>query len=145
MPIFGDLNTPAIRVCRELIADNALAFARGVVGGPRDKRPVGPEAAVGDEQVQVGVAANSWSAVLRRTNGVGHWFVLRCVRVARAATGYQSPVVGRGRAWQTRIFLSTVVYWGAGDLPAAVVPQSSPDLVLAVIFLWWAITEPKRA
>ena len=42
-------------------------------------------------------------------------------------------------------FASTVVYWAVGDLPAAVVPQSSPDLVLAVVFLWWAVTEPKRA
>lgn len=41
-------------------------------------------------------------------------------------------------------FLSTVIYAVAGDLPQKVVPQSSPDLLLALIFLWWASTEPKH-
>lgn len=41
-------------------------------------------------------------------------------------------------------FASTVIYWAVGDLPASVVPQSSPDLILACVFLWWALTEPKR-
>ena len=34
-------------------AAKRLRQARGVMGGPRDKRPVGPEPAVRDEQVQV--------------------------------------------------------------------------------------------
>ena len=62
----------------------------------------------------------------------------------------RQPVINRpllvvGALGKLGFFASTVVYWAVGDLPAAVVPQSSPDLVLAVVFLWWAITEPKRA
>ena len=62
----------------------------------------------------------------------------------------RQPVINRpllvvGALGKLGFFASTVVYWAVGDLPAAVVPQSSPDLVLAVVFLWWAITERKRA
>lgn len=62
----------------------------------------------------------------------------------------RQPVINRpllvvGALGKLGFFVSTVVYWVVGDLPAAVVAQSSPDLVLALIFLWWAVTVPKRA
>jgi uncharacterized membrane protein YfcA len=31
-----------------------------------------------------------------------------------------------------------VGYWAVGDLPPSAVPQATPDLVLALVFLWWA-------
>ena len=62
----------------------------------------------------------------------------------------RQPVINRpllvvGALGKLEFFASVVVYWVVGDLPVTVVPQSSPDLVLAVVFLWWAVTEPKHA
>ncbi|MEP6832843.1 MAG: hypothetical protein ABJB74_05585 [Gemmatimonas sp.] len=62
----------------------------------------------------------------------------------------RQPVINRqllivGALGKLGFFASAVIYWAVGDVPAAIVPKSSPDLVLALIFLWWAATEPKRA
>ena len=61
----------------------------------------------------------------------------------------RQPVINRpllvvGAFGKLGFFASTVIYWTVGDLRGVVVPQSSPDLVLAVVFLWWVVTEPKR-
>ncbi|CAN5867691.1 hypothetical protein BH23GEM9_BH23GEM9_29460 [soil metagenome] len=39
-------------------------------------------------------------------------------------------------------FFTTVAYWLAGDLPAAMVGNAVlPDLLLGAAFVWWAATE----
>lgn len=52
------------------------------------------------------------------------------------------PLLIVGALGKLGFFLLAVVYAAAGDIPSKVVPQSSPDLLLAIIFLWWAFTEP---
>jgi len=37
-------------------------------------------------------------------------------------------------------FAITLMYSLAGDVPAGMAMNATPDLVLAVIFLWWAPT-----
>jgi hypothetical protein len=51
------------------------------------------------------------------------------------------PLVVVGALGKLGFFLLYAAYSAAGDLPASAVPQAAPDLVLAVIFLWWARTE----
>jgi hypothetical protein len=41
-------------------------------------------------------------------------------------------------------FALAVAYWAAGDLPGSAVPQATPDLLLALVFLWWARSERPR-
>jgi hypothetical protein len=48
------------------------------------------------------------------------------------------PLVIVGALGKLGFFVLAVAYWMAGDLAAAVVPQAMPDLVLAIVFLWWA-------
>lgn len=50
------------------------------------------------------------------------------------------PLLVVGAVGKLGFFLSTVAYWYRGDLPATVITQSSPDLLLALAFLWWALT-----
>ncbi|MGV3707303.1 MAG: hypothetical protein ACO1Q7_00570 [Gemmatimonas sp.] len=50
------------------------------------------------------------------------------------------PLLVVGAVGKLGFFLSTVAYWYRGDLPASVITQSSPDLLLALVFLWWAAT-----
>jgi hypothetical protein len=50
------------------------------------------------------------------------------------------PLVIVGALGKLGFFLLAVAYWLAGDLSADVVPKAAPDLVLAGIFLWWALT-----
>ena len=69
--------------------------------------------------------------------GVYAWLALQPV--------INRPLLVVGALGKLGFFASTVIYWARGDLPVAVVPQSSPDLVLATVFLWWAFTESKRA
>jgi hypothetical protein len=52
------------------------------------------------------------------------------------------PLLVVGALGKLGFFLLAVVYAATGDIPSKVVPQSSPDLLLAIIFLWWAFTEP---
>lgn len=65
--------------------------------------------------------------------GVYLWLALQPV--------INKPLLVVGALGKLGFFLSAVVYAAAGDLPANVVPQSSPDLILGVLFLWWAMTE----
>ena len=56
------------------------------------------------------------------------------------------PVINRpllmvGALGKLGFFLLAVVYAAIGELPAKVVPQSSPDLLLALVFLWWIVQE----
>jgi hypothetical protein len=51
------------------------------------------------------------------------------------------PLVVVGALGKLGFFLLYAAYAAAGDLPAGAVPQAAPDLVLAVVFLWWARTE----
>lgn len=67
--------------------------------------------------------------------GVYAWLALQ--------TEINRPLLIVGALGKLGFFGSTVIYWLTGDLPAAVVPQSSPDLVLALIFLWWTWTEKR--
>jgi hypothetical protein len=51
------------------------------------------------------------------------------------------PLVVVGALGKLGFFAMYVVYWAAGDLPGAAVPQAAPDLVLAAVFLWWGWAE----
>ena len=48
------------------------------------------------------------------------------------------PLVVVGGIGKLAFFGLALAYWLAGDLPAAAVPQATPDLVLGLVFLWWA-------
>lgn len=54
------------------------------------------------------------------------------------------PLLIVGALGKLGFFLLAVVYAATGDIPSKVASQSSPDLLFAIIFLWWAFTEPKR-
>ena len=49
------------------------------------------------------------------------------------------PLVIVGALGKLGFFLLAVAYWLTGDLPADVPLKATPDLLLAVIFLWWAV------
>lgn len=55
------------------------------------------------------------------------------------------PVVVVGALGKLGFFLLFVVYWAAGDLPLGAVLQATPDLVLAIVFLWWASVTTRPA
>ena len=48
------------------------------------------------------------------------------------------PLVVVGAIGKLGFFVLTAVYAGAGHVSAAAAFNATPDLVLAVIFLWWA-------
>ncbi|MEO7996335.1 MAG: hypothetical protein ABI852_02760 [Gemmatimonadaceae bacterium] len=54
------------------------------------------------------------------------------------------PLLIVGALGKLGFFLLAVIFAASGDIPSKVVPQSSPDLLFAIIFLWWAFTEPKH-
>lgn|GEM_PF-949896 len=65
--------------------------------------------------------------------GVYAWLALQPV--------INRPLLVVGALGKLGFFLSAGVYAATGDIPAKVVPQSAPDLILAMVFLWWAGTE----
>jgi hypothetical protein len=50
------------------------------------------------------------------------------------------PLVAVGALGKLCFFALAIAYWAGGDLPAVAVPQATPDLVLALTFLWWLRT-----
>ena len=55
------------------------------------------------------------------------------------------PLLAVGAIGKIGFFSLAVAYWAVGDLPASAVPQATPDLVLALIFLWWIRAERTTA
>lgn len=60
----------------------------------------------------------------------------------------RQPVIPRslvvtGGAGKLGFFTLNVIYWLSGDLPFSMAWQSTPDLVFASIFFWWAATAPR--
>lgn len=53
------------------------------------------------------------------------------------------PLVVVGGLGKLGFFGITLVYAIAGDVPAAMALNATPDLVLAAIFLWWASRAPR--
>ena len=53
-------------------------------------------------------------------------------------TRINAPLLVVGGLGKLGFFALTAAYWAAGDLPFSAVPSATPDLVLAIIFLWWA-------
>jgi hypothetical protein len=47
------------------------------------------------------------------------------------------PLVVVGALGKLGFFVLALSYWAAGDLPARAALQATPDLMLALIFLWW--------
>jgi hypothetical protein len=70
------------------------------------------------------------AATIALFGGVFAWLALQ-PRIDR-------PLLVVGAIGKLGFFAVAVAYWMAGDLPASAVPQATPDLVLALIFLWWA-------
>lgn len=52
------------------------------------------------------------------------------------------PLVIVGALGKLGFFLLAVAYWMAGDLHWDIVLKALPDLVFALVFLWWARTAP---
>jgi hypothetical protein len=48
------------------------------------------------------------------------------------------PLLVVGGLGKRGFFALAAAYWAAGDLPGGTVLQTTPDLVLAAVFLWWA-------
>ncbi len=51
------------------------------------------------------------------------------------------PLVVVGALGKLGFFLLFVAYCAVGDVPIGAVLQATPDLVLAIVFLWWAAAE----
>lgn len=54
------------------------------------------------------------------------------------------PLVVVGGLGKLGFFVLAVAYWLAGDLPASAAAQAIPDLLLALVFLSWALN-PRAA
>ncbi len=44
-----------------------------------------------------------------------------------------------GAIGKAGFFLLTALYAGTGDVPTTMAVQATPDLLLAAVFLWWAL------
>ena len=49
------------------------------------------------------------------------------------------PLIVVGALGKAGFFLLTVMYAVSGAVPGPMAVQATPDLVLAVVFLWWAL------
>lgn len=99
------------------------AFAPAVVGGDAPLLPL-PAPRFYAAQVALTIAL---------FGGVYAWLA-RQQRISR-------PLLVVGALGKLGFFALYVAYWAAGDLPGETVPQATPDLVLAAVFLWWVWAE----